>query len=90
MAIIFQQTRGLSAHITGLLLLPMMVPLAFNPILTGRIVGRIGARIPMTAGFGLGAVGTLLQVWTQVNTSYVITMISLLLIGFGCPLRFPR
>ncbi|XEC94504.1 MFS transporter [Paenibacillus tarimensis] len=85
----FQQTRGLSAHIAGLALLPMMIPLAFNPILTGRIVGRIGARIPMTVGFSLGAVGTLLQVWTEVNTSYVITMIGLLLIGFGVSFTIP-
>ncbi|NOU94632.1 MFS transporter [Paenibacillus sp. LMG 31456] len=85
----FQQSRGLSAHIAGLALLPMMIPLAFNPILTGRIVGRIGARIPMTVGFSLGAVGTLLQVWTEVNTSYFITMIGLLLIGFGVSLTIP-
>jgi MFS transporter, DHA2 family, methylenomycin A resistance protein len=85
----FQQTRGLSAHIAGLALLPMMIPLAFNPILTGRIVGRIGARIPMTVGFSLGAVGTLLQVWTEVNTSYALTLIGLLLIGFGVSFTIP-
>ncbi|MCR2807569.1 MFS transporter [Paenibacillus soyae] len=85
----FQQTRGLTAHIAGLALLPMMIPLAFNPILTGRIVGRIGARIPMTAGFVLGAAGTLLLVRTEVNTSYVMTMVGLLLIGFGVSFTIP-
>lgn len=85
----FQQARGFSAHMTGLALLPMMIPLAFNPILTGRIVGKIGARIPMTVGFSLGAVGTMLQVWTEVNTSYVITMIGLMLIGFGVSFTIP-
>lgn len=85
----FQQFRGLSAHLAGLALLPMMVPLAFNPILTGRIVGRIGARIPMTAGFSLGALGTLLQVRTDVGTSYILTMIGLLLIGFGVSSTIP-
>jgi MFS transporter, DHA2 family, methylenomycin A resistance protein len=85
----FQQTRGLSAHIAGIALLPMMIPLAFNPILTGRIVGKIGARIPMTVGFSLGAAGTLLQVWTEVNTSYLITLVGLLLIGFGVSLTIP-
>ncbi|MCU6792703.1 MFS transporter [Paenibacillus sp. WQ 127069] len=85
----FQQIRGLSAHIAGLALLPMMIPLAFNPILTGRIVARIGARIPMTVGFSLGAVGTLLQVWTEVNTTYAITLIGLLLIGFGASFTIP-
>ncbi|WP_246072917.1 MFS transporter [Paenibacillus dokdonensis] len=84
-----QQIRGLSAHIAGLALLPMMIPLAFNPILTGRIVGRIGARMPMTVGFSLGAAGTLLQVWTGVNTSYAIMLVGLLLIGFGVSFTIP-
>ena len=85
----FEQTRGLSAHAAGLALLPMMLPLAFNPILTGRIVARIGAKIPMTVGFTLGALGTLLQVWTDVNTNYVLTLIGLLLIGFGVSFTIP-
>ncbi len=85
----FQQTLGLSAHIAGFALLPMMIPLAFNPILTGRIVGRIGARIPMTVGFSLGAMGSLLQVWLDVNTSYAVTLIGLLLIGFGVSFTLP-
>jgi DHA2 family methylenomycin A resistance protein-like MFS transporter len=36
----------------------------------------------MTAGFTLGGMDMLL-VWTDVNTSYIITLIGLLLIGFG-------
>ncbi|MEC0242350.1 MFS transporter [Paenibacillus dokdonensis] len=84
-----QEIRGLSAHIAGIALLPMMIPLAFNPILTGRIVGRIGARIPMTVGFSLAAAGTLLQAWTEVNTSYGITLVGLLLIGFGVSFTIP-
>ena len=87
--IFFQQTQGLSAHMAGLALLPMMIPLAFNPILTGRLVGRIGARIPMTVGFSLSAAGTFLLVWTEVDTSYVLTMIGLLMIGFGVSFTIP-
>lgn len=85
----FQQIQGLSAHSAGLALLPLMLPLAFNPILTGRIVGKIGARIPMTVGFSLGAAGSLLQVWTNENTSYAWICIGLLLIGFGVSLTIP-
>lgn len=85
----FQQAVGLSAHITGLALLPLVLPLAFNPILTGRIVGRIGARIPMTVGFSLGGLGTLLLVQIDVHTNYAITLISLLLIGFGVSFTIP-
>ncbi|MCG7216012.1 MFS transporter [Paenibacillus mucilaginosus] len=85
----FQQARGLSAHAAGIALLPMMIPLAFNPILTGRMVGRMGARIPMTAGFSLAAAGSLLQMWTDGNTSYTLTLIGLLLIGFGVSFTIP-
>jgi MFS transporter, DHA2 family, methylenomycin A resistance protein len=89
MPLFFQQMRGLSAHAAGLALLPMMIPMVVNPIFIGRIVGRIGARIPMTIGFNLGALGTLLQVWVDVNTSYVLTLIGLLLIGFGVTFTIP-
>ncbi|MGG1552872.1 MFS transporter [Paenibacillus ferrarius] len=85
----WEQIRGLSAHMAGLALLPMMVPMAFNPIFTGRIVARIGARIPMTIGFGLGAVGTLLQIGVDPNSGYTLTLVGLLLIGFGVSLTVP-
>jgi DHA2 family methylenomycin A resistance protein-like MFS transporter len=89
MPLFFQQMRGLSAHAAGLALLPMMIPMVVNPIFIGRIVGRIGSRIPMTIGFNLGALGTLLLVWVDVNTSYVLTPIGLLLIGFGVTFTIP-
>ncbi|WP_301171838.1 MFS transporter [Brevibacillus nitrificans] len=85
----FQQVRGFSAQLTGLALLPMTVPLAFNPIVTGRIVGRIGARLPMSAGLCLTGLGTWLQVWANANTSYALTLASLLLIGFGVSFTIP-
>ncbi|WP_336772843.1 MFS transporter [Paenibacillus sp. MMO-58] len=85
----FQQSRGLSAHAAGLSLLPMMLPLAFNPILTGRIVSRMGARKPMAAGFGFGAAGTLILAWIHSGTSYAWSFIGLLLIGFGVSLVIP-
>jgi len=85
----FQQIRGLSAHAAGLALLPMMIPLAFNPILTGRIVSRIGARIPMTVGFSLGAVGTLLLASTEANAGDAVTLIGLVLIGIGVSFTIP-
>jgi MFS transporter, DHA2 family, methylenomycin A resistance protein len=84
-----EQVRGLPAHTAGLALLPMMVPLAFNPILTGRITARIGPKIPMTVGFTLAGTGTLLQVWTDTNTNDVVMLISLLLMGIGVSFTIP-
>ncbi|MDR6880648.1 MFS transporter [Bacillus sp. 3255] len=89
MPLFYQHVRGFSAHLTGLALLPMMIPLALGPILTGRLVARYGARMPIVAGFALGAAGMLLQVWTDENTSYGLTMIGLLLNGCGISLTIP-
>ncbi|QRG70699.1 MFS transporter [Brevibacillus choshinensis] len=89
MPLFFQQAIGSSAHIAGLSLLPLTIPLAFNPIFTGRIVGQIGAKIPMTFGFCLGAMGTLLLVWADQSTSYAIMFFGLLFIGFGVSFTIP-
>ncbi len=89
MPLFFQQAIGSSAHIAGLSLLPLTIPLAFNPLFTGRIVGQIGAKIPMTFGFCLGAMGTLLLVWADQSASYAITFFGLLFIGFGVSFTIP-
>lgn len=89
MPLFFQQTRGLSAHSAGLALLPMMIPMAINPIFTGRIVGRTGPRIPMTAGFLLGAMGMLMLIGKDGNTDYTLTMIGLFLLGIGISFTIP-
>ncbi|MCC3376748.1 MFS transporter [Cohnella sp. REN36] len=85
----FQQVRGWSAHETGLALLPLTLPTAFNPIFTGRLVARVGARIPMTAGFALAAAGVWVQSAATNLTSYGVSLVALLLIGFGVSLTIP-
>lgn len=85
----FQQIRGDAASIAGLSLLPLTLPLAFNPILTGKIVARIGAKLPMTAGFVFCAIGVLLLSRVNANTGYTITLFGLLLTGFGISFTIP-
>ncbi|MFC5401904.1 MFS transporter [Cohnella soli] len=85
----FQQVRGLSAGDAGAAMLPMMIPLAFNPIISGRMAGRIGAKIPMTIGFLLSAVGSLLLILLNRETNHVATAIGLLAIGFGVSFTIP-
>ncbi|QKS46485.1 MFS transporter [Paenibacillus cellulosilyticus] len=85
----FQQERGLSAHTAGIALLPMMIPMAINPIFTGRIVSRRGPRLPMTVGFASAAAGTALLVGVNVTTSYWLTLAGLLLLGYGISLTIP-
>lgn len=85
----FQQAWSYSAHQAGLALLPMTIPLAFNPILTGRLVSRIGSRAPMTAGFALCGIGVLLQAFGGTGSGYWVSLIGLLGIGFGISLTIP-
>lgn len=89
LSLFFQQARGYSALSAGLAFLPLTLPTAFNPILTGRLVGRIGAKVPMTTGFFLAALGTLIQAWVSADTSYAVTFIGLLFLGFGVSLAIP-
>ncbi|MFC3799743.1 MFS transporter [Cohnella sp. GCM10012308] len=85
----FQQVRGYQAHAAGLALLPMTIPLAFNPILTGRIVGRVGSRLPMTFGFALCAAGILIMASAARELGYVYYLAGLVLVGMGTSLAIP-
>jgi DHA2 family methylenomycin A resistance protein-like MFS transporter len=42
---------------TGLAFLPLTLPMVVNPVLTGRVVARHGARPPILAGLALLAAG---------------------------------
>ncbi|KIL41008.1 MFS transporter [Gordoniibacillus kamchatkensis] len=85
----FQQARGYSAFTAGLAFLPLTVPTAFNPMLTGRIVGRIGAAAPAAFGFALMAAGTVILLWSDADSSYAITLLALVLTGFGVSFAIP-
>ncbi|MEU0796064.1 MFS transporter [Amycolatopsis sp. NPDC005961] len=83
LSLYFQETRGYSPSSTGLAFLPLTIPTAFNPIFTGRLVARIGPRIPAISGFVLMSTGTLLQAFTPWS------VIALALLGFGVSLTIP-
>ncbi|MFJ8954983.1 MFS transporter [Streptomyces sp. NPDC102381] len=91
LSLFFQEAHGYSAFTTGLAFLPLTLPTAFNPIFTGRLVGRIGARKPAIAGFLLMGVGVLIQsASTADSTLGLITMcIGLLVLGFGVSFAIP-
>lgn len=85
----FQQTLGWSAGSSGLALLPLTLPMAVGPILTGRLASRIGPRIPLTVGFVLVSAGTLVQAWIGADTPYAVPAAGLLLTGIGIPFIIP-
>ncbi|WP_410595364.1 MFS transporter [Amycolatopsis sp. lyj-23] len=86
LSLYFQESRGYPPSATGIAFLPLTIPTAFNPILTGRLVARSGPRIPAVSGFALMSGGTLLQACT---TSAALSVVALALLGFGVSLAIP-
>jgi EmrB/QacA subfamily drug resistance transporter len=54
-----QDVRGHSAVLSGLLILPVTVPMIFVSPFSGRLIARFGARTLMTAGMVCGTAGLL-------------------------------
>ncbi|MFI7502376.1 MFS transporter [Streptomyces sp. NPDC049687] len=91
LALFFQESRGYSSFNAGLAFLPLTLPTAFNPIYTGRLVGRIGPRRPATTGFLLMGVGALLQAPFTGDSALDLTatIVGLLAFGFGVSFALP-
>lgn len=68
----------------------MTVPFAVNPLLTGRIVARVGPRAPVLAGLGLlTAAGLLLGGGVLAGASYPSLLAGLVCAGFGVSFALP-
>ncbi|MFC4051649.1 MFS transporter [Actinomadura syzygii] len=88
--LVFRREFGLSALQTGLAFLPMTVPFAFNPLLTGRIVARSGARPPVLGGLALLTLGgVLFGVALLDGAGYPALVPALLCTGFGVSFALP-
>ncbi|MEO3744957.1 MFS transporter [Plantactinospora sp. B5E13] len=95
--LVFQQTLRLSPVAVGLAFLPMTVPFAVNPLLTGRIVARTGPEKPVlaglalltVAGLALGAAVAAFGGALAAGTSYPLLVVGLLGTGFGVSLALP-
>jgi EmrB/QacA subfamily drug resistance transporter len=83
-----QDVRGHSPIVSGLLILPVTVPMIFVSPFSGRLIARFGARGLMTVGMVLGVLG--LTVLTQVgaSTSYATILTAYLLFGFALGLVY--
>ncbi|MCW2918877.1 MAG: putative family transrane transporter [Actinomycetia bacterium] len=88
--LLFQQQRRLSPIETGLAFLPLTLPFAVNPLVTGRIVARVGARPPVLTGLGLLTAGGGVLGYGALNQSpYAVLAIGLVLSGYGVSLALP-
>jgi MFS transporter, DHA2 family, methylenomycin A resistance protein len=82
---LFVLTLSLQRHLgpvaTGLAFLPLTLPTAFNPLVTGRLVARYGPRPPVLAGLTLLTLGCL--------AANSVPWLSMLSIGFGVSFSLP-
>jgi EmrB/QacA subfamily drug resistance transporter len=81
-----QDVRGHSAVLSGLMILPVTVPMIFVSPFSGRLIARFGARRLMTTGMGLGAVGLLVLTQLGPESSYALLLAGYL--PFGVALGF--
>jgi EmrB/QacA subfamily drug resistance transporter len=82
-ALYLQDVRGYSPLHAGLLTLPMAAMTAVLPPISGRMVARHGARLPLViGGLGIAAGGGLLLV-LDVDTPLVLIVVAYVVFGIG-------
>jgi len=78
-----QDARGFSALQAGLATLPAAAGIVFGAQVSGRMLGRVGARVPlMCAAAALGS-GAIMLVLIGVETPLVVVVVAYLLCGLG-------
>ena len=83
LTLLLQDGRHLTPLATGLAFLPLTLPMTVNPVLTGRIVARYGARPPILGGLALLAAGLAGVALTDVLAPWLAVM------GFGLSFILP-
>ena len=88
LAIYFQEVLGMSALEAGLALLPAGILGLFASFVLGRVIDRVGARIPGLAGLALTALS---MAWIAAGVeaeSYALMLPALLLVGVSIQVLF--
>jgi EmrB/QacA subfamily drug resistance transporter len=83
LSLFFQEIQGYSPARAGVLSLPMTVAVVVSAVLSGRVVSRVGARLPITVGLLLTGFGLLSLTTVEATTPYSHIWYLLVPIGFG-------
>ena len=83
-----QDVRGHSPILSGLMILPVTVPMIFISPFSGRLIGRFGARHLMSAGMLSGVIGLLVLTRLQADSPYVLLLVGYLLFGIALGLVY--
>jgi EmrB/QacA subfamily drug resistance transporter len=83
-----QDALGHSAILSGVLILPVTVPMVFISPFSGRLIARFGARGLMSAGMVFGTVGLILLTQVDAGSSYAFVLAGYLLFGVAIGLVY--
>ncbi|WP_018545804.1 MFS transporter [Streptomyces sp. LaPpAH-108] len=88
-SLFFQQVQGRSALYAGLMFLPMTGVIAVTNLVSGKLTGRYGPRVPLIAGLALSVVGLLGLLGVGTATPTVGAALLLVPLALGCALAIP-
>jgi EmrB/QacA subfamily drug resistance transporter len=83
-----QEARGHSPIESGLMILPVTVPMVFISPFSGRLIGRFGARRLMTAGMACGVAGLVVLTTIGASSTYGLLLVGYLLFGIALGLVY--
>ncbi|ANP54300.1 DHA2 family methylenomycin A resistance protein-like MFS transporter [Streptomyces griseochromogenes] len=88
-SLFFQQVQGRSPLYTGLVFLPMSGLIAVTNVVSGKLAGRYGPRLPMLLGQALALAGLLGLLSVDAGTSAGVVAALLVPMALGCALTIP-
>ncbi|MFI2199263.1 MFS transporter [Streptomyces sp. NPDC020192] len=88
-SLFFQRVQGRSALYAGLLFLPMSGLIGVTNVLSGKLAGRYGPRLPMLIGQALAVAGLLGLLAVGPGTPSVVVAVLLIPMALGCALTVP-
>ncbi|HEY8502201.1 MAG TPA: MFS transporter [Solirubrobacterales bacterium] len=83
-----QDVRGHSPILSGLMILPVTVPMIFVSPFSGRLIAHLGARRLMSAGMLCGVLGLLVLTRIEADSPYVLLLAGYLLFGIALGLVY--
>jgi EmrB/QacA subfamily drug resistance transporter len=83
-----QDVRGHSAILSGLLILPITIPMIFISPLSGRLIARYGARRLMTAGMAAATAGLVVLTQVGAGSPYALLLAGYLPFGIAIGLVY--
>jgi DHA2 family methylenomycin A resistance protein-like MFS transporter len=84
-----QRVQGRSALESGLAVIPLFAPLSLLAPFAGRLVAKIGSRLPMAGGLLIAAVGIALLARVEPHSGFAALLPGLLLWGIGLGVLTP-